>query len=212
MTDTETLFSPDPGTVAAEFGPRGHLLITVQGKAKTQGSKTPRAVFRTDKATGGRIYTGQAIGVDGKDAAARDALKSWRALVSEAATEALAGRDRLLVPVGARITFTIDRPRAHFGTGKNWAVLKGWAASARPTGGGDWDKLARAIGDSMKDAGVYKDDRQIVSGHVDKVFTRYQPGGWSLAGTNSDPMALCGCPEADALTVPGVVIRLWRMG
>lgn len=208
---SDTLFDPDPATVTAHAGP-GHLLIVVHGTPKTQGSKTPRAVFRTDKATGAKIYTGQAVAVDGKTGKARDAMKSWRSLVTDTAKDAFAGHERILDPVGLRLTFTVDRPKGHFGTGRNASVLKP-SADRWPTGGGDLDKLHRAVGDSLKDAGIYKDDRQIVSSHLDKVFIRWQPGvPVVLPIANFHPLILCGAADTDALTVPGVVIRLWRMG
>lgn len=94
-------------------------------------------------------------------------LKPWRKAVDAAARAALAAQDPGLVgplfpegtPVEVDVTFTFVRPKTHFGTGRNASLLKGWAPD-RYIGLPDCDKALRAILDSLKTAGVYKDDRQ----------------------------------------------------
>lgn len=110
-------------------------------------------------------------------------LPGWRLLVSTLARQE---RDRLelpmmLGPVELDVCFWLARPK---GAPKTRDVLP------ITRGGGDYDKLARAIGDSLVDAGVMKDDSQITDAHIrrryavsrdlDKIFIRgthwEQPG------------------------------------
>jgi len=74
-------------------------------------------------------------------------------------------------PVSVQITFTFARPTAHFGTGKNADTIK---TSAPPFPSshaiGDIDKLVRACLDALTDAGVWKDDSQVVDLHARKVW------------------------------------------
>lgn len=90
-------------------------------------------------------------------------LPGWRLLVS---TMALQTRERwglgmILGPVALDVQFWLARPKSAPKT-----------RDVRPLtrGGGDWDKLARAIGDSLVDAGLMKDDSQIVDAHVTKRY------------------------------------------
>jgi len=122
----------------------------------------------------------------GKFAKIRDAnpdLPGWRLLVSTEARRAFGGTPMLLGPVELEVDFWLVRPKTASRT-----------VDVRPLtrGGGDWDKLARAIGDSLVDAGVMKDDSQIVEATVRKFYavTRdlpkiYTPGyHWEQAGAN----------------------------
>lgn len=97
-------------------------------------------------------------------------------------------------PVGLSVTFTLPRPQSHYGTGRNAHRLKP-DAPAWPTGHGtgDWEKLARIIGDAWQTkggAGVLADDAQIVNGTVWKCYPDTR-----------------GCP--DRRDQPGAVIRLY---
>lgn len=90
-------------------------------------------------------------------------LKPWRLAVTYAAREA---RGRMpypyFLPIDVTLRFWFPRPKSHYGTGKNAGVLKSsapvWKSSAP-----DIDKLTRAMLDGMTDAGVWKDDAQVVS-------------------------------------------------
>lgn len=70
------------------------------------------------------------------------------------------GRDVQLV---ASLQFYFERPKAHFGTGKNAGVMKPQAAFLRPGGGkyGDLDNLIKLVKDALS-AVAYHDDAQIV--------------------------------------------------
>jgi len=98
----------------------------------------------------------------GKFARIRDAnpdLPGWRLLVSTLARQE---RDRLELPmmlgaVELTVRFWVARPKTAPKTRDILPITRG---------GGDWDKLARAIGDSLVDAGVMKDDSQITDAIV----------------------------------------------
>jgi Holliday junction resolvase RusA-like endonuclease len=186
------------------------LLIVVRGDPVTQGSKRARPARR--KGAGGEwVYTGKVAMVESGDDHHKERLKSWRQDVVANAAEAMAGREAMAGAVAIRATFTLKRPRGHYGTGRNAQMLKP-SAPAFPAGK-DWDKLARAVGDALKAAGVYGDDSQVTDAHVAK---RYQLPAMSMEGTAGlaqvgDPTLLCGVVEADVLRVPGVVIRVWQM-
>lgn len=95
-------------------------------------------------------------------------------------------------PIGAEITFTIDRPAYHYGTGRNAGVIKDRYAAVYPTSHstGDIDKHARLLLDALQDAQVLPDDCIVIDLHARKAYV--------------------GCPStADALGHPGVVVRLF---
>lgn len=95
-------------------------------------------------------------------------------------------------PVGAEVTFTIDRPAGHYGTGRNAGQIKPSYARVYPTGHdtGDIDKHARLLLDALQDADVLPDDCIVVDLHARKAYT--------------------ACPTTpDALGHPGVVVRVF---
>lgn len=96
-------------------------------------------------------------------------------------------------PLGVELTFTVPRPKAHYGTGRNAAVLKA-TAPAYPVGHntGDVDKLARLVLDALQDTHVLPDDCQIVE--LGGVRKRYP---------------VTGDRQVDVLPYSGVVIRLY---
>jgi len=115
----------------------------IAGKPVPQGSKTAR-VIRTPKGPIASLYNDN-----------DKTLKPWRKQVT---LDALAGftGDRLEGPVGVEVEFRFDRPKTV--TREHMTV--------KP----DIDKLQRALFDGITDAGVWRDDSQIVSVAVDKVY------------------------------------------
>lgn len=146
------------------------LVIVVLGTIAGQGSKTRTKYGMRDDNS--------------------ERLRPWRAKVTDAADRAMFGLLRPFnsrgVPVDVTLTFTLARPRSHYGTGRNAGVLR-VGAPARPTVTPDIDKAVRAIFDALTDAGCWDDDRQVVDLYAHK---RYPHGG------------------LDALEVPGAVIRV----
>jgi Holliday junction resolvase RusA-like endonuclease len=192
---TDTLF--DLGDVVADLPAGGHeILIRVHGQPQAQGNKTGFATFRT--VNGQREYSGKVAMREGKTPEARDRWKSWRGLVAEAAAEALPERfgEPWIGPVLFVATFTMARPKSHYRTGKHAGELKPGPPLWHTTKP-DRSKLERSVEDSLKDAGVYKDDSQLCVGVAFKVYTL--PEGWPR------PSYL------DITPTPGCVIRVRQL-
>jgi Holliday junction resolvase RusA-like endonuclease len=125
-----------------------------------------------------------------------DTLDPWRDNVRSMATkEVEADTGFNTDPVNVNIYFTFARPTAHFGTGRNKALIK---ASAPPFPSshaiGDIDKLVRACLDALTDAGVWKDDSQVVQLHALKVWVGHvlaldRPGAVIDVTDANDPWA-----------------------
>jgi Holliday junction resolvase RusA-like endonuclease len=95
-------------------------------------------------------------------------LRPWRDTVCWHARQALAGRQPLPGPVRVRFEFRFARPRGHFGKrGLRPAAPKEHVV--RP----DIDKLARAALDALGEAGVWRDDAQVVDLQVGKRYAEH---------------------------------------
>jgi len=88
---------------------------------------------------------------------------------------------RLDGPVRLDIAFVFDKPKSAPKRRRTWPITRA---------SGDVDKLQRSTFDALTDAGVMRDDSQVVDVHARKVFT-------------DDPAA--------PLQVPGAVIRVWEV-
>lgn len=77
-------------------------------------------------------------------------------------------------PVVVWLVGFLPRPKSHFGTGRNASKLKP-SAPAVPATKPDLDKLARLVGDSLTNAGVLRDDAQIVTWHAHKRYASVAP-------------------------------------
>lgn len=85
----------------------------------------------------------------------------WRAKIVKACEQVTQHADARQ-PVDIELTFTLERPPSHYGTGRNANVLKDRAPAYPSTHGtGDIDKLARLAIDALQDAGVLPDDAQV---------------------------------------------------
>jgi Holliday junction resolvase RusA-like endonuclease len=106
---------------------------------------------------GSKRHVGKGIMIESSKA-----TRPWRERVHFAALEAMAGAPRLEGPVALDVQFFFDRPKSHYGTGRNAGALKSDAPSVPATRATkDADKLLRACFDAMTSAGVYKDDSQV---------------------------------------------------
>lgn len=153
------------------------LNVIARGLPGPQGSKT--------HVGGGRLIESSAK------------VKPWRDVV---AWSAIAARNKvrgwrpLTGAVAVSMTFTMPRPRSHFGTGRNADVVRP-SAPARPVSSPDFDKLIRATSDALKTANVYRDDAQVVE-------YRSPIGEWYDTDHGRVPFVLDG---------PGCVIQLWDL-
>ena len=90
-------------------------------------------------------------------------------------SEAWTGRAPLDCAVKLSATFYFQRPKSHFGTGRNSAVLKD-SAPPDHIQTPDVDKLIRLICDALTIAGVIKDDSRIVDERGRKFWTVHPSG------------------------------------
>lgn len=94
--------------------------------------------------------------------------RPWKALVSDAAAEAMNGDGLLGGPLLLKALFIVPRPKGHFGTGANAKFVR-LSAPPYPTTKPDATKLLRAVEDAMTGI-VYRDDAQIVVQEVRKLY------------------------------------------
>lgn len=129
----------------------GRIAIRVTGTPVPQGSKQENPFGR---------------GV--RDANAKT-LRPWRQHVKATAQDQTRYHDTLTGPVRVWLRFAFARPTSHYRTGRNAHLLKD-SAPAYPTAKNDVDKLQRAIFDALTDAGVWKDDGQVVDVRARKFY------------------------------------------
>jgi Holliday junction resolvase RusA-like endonuclease len=161
------------------------IVITVHGQPAPQGSKRAFAV----RGKGG-VPTGRVAVIE----SSHDRVKSWRAAVIDAVLSAdlRAQTWPLDGPLRIGVVFALPRPKGHFGTGKNAGQLRD-SAPRFPVGVPDLSKLLRATEDALTDAGVWRDDSQVVAySRLEKVY----------AGHYGDHV----------LTGPGAMITITALG
>lgn len=136
----------------------------VPGRPVPQGSKT---AFVSKS-------TGRPIVVD-KDMR----LPRWRSTITAHAIDAQAEwmhtMPSVILPltgaVGIEVTFLLNRPKNHYGTGGNSDRVKPGSPLA-PAVMPDLDKLLRAVFDGLTDAQVWRDDSQVVWVKARKEYVR----------------------------------------
>ncbi|WP_137991217.1 RusA family crossover junction endodeoxyribonuclease [Streptomyces vilmorinianum] len=119
-------------------------------------------------------------------------VKPWREAVKAAALDVIhhdPAWARLDEAVSLDVTFYFDRPKGHFGTGRNAGQLKR-SAPVWPTSPPDLSKLIRSTEDALTDAGVWRDDSYAAAIRASKRYVDDGPG---------------------TLSTPGAVIRVWRL-
>jgi len=96
-------------------------------------------------------------------------VKPWRQDVKHAALDVLGDAPPLDGPVLVDVWFRLTRPKSHYGTGGNSRVLK-ILAPRYPAGKPDIDKLLRSTLDALGEAGVWRDDAQVVAVTMRKTY------------------------------------------
>jgi Holliday junction resolvase RusA-like endonuclease len=139
------------------------LTITVHGKPAPQGSKR-------------HVGKGRMIEQSTRVAPWREAVK-WAVLASSWTPELYP----LTGPISLEITFCFDKPKSAPKRRQTWPVTRS---------SGDVDKLQRSTFDALVDAGVFKDDSQIIDVTASKVYTD---------------------DSTSPLMVPGALIRVWEV-
>lgn len=117
--------------------------------------------------------------------------KPWRQTVKHAALEAMSEHDGFLFgsePVDVDVCFVMPRPKHHYRTGRNAHLLRD-GAPRFPAGKPDADKLCRSLLDALGEAGVWKDDSQVV--HLDawKVYVGHDGDPNEIPGAHINVMA-----------------------
>ncbi|MFF0395104.1 RusA family crossover junction endodeoxyribonuclease [Streptomyces sp. NPDC005248] len=121
-------------------------------------------------------------------------VKPWREAVVWASRQArlkIKDYTPLIGPLAAEMTFSFNRPKGHFGTGRNAGIVKD-SAPLRPSVTPDLSKLARSTEDALTTAAAYRDDALIVE------YRRL--GKWYTTDHGLVP---------GVLDAPGCTIRLW---
>jgi len=126
------------------------LTFTVYGIPQPAGSK--RAFF--NRALGRALVTD-----------ANPKARPWKALVSDAAIQAMRGRSLLDEPLILVVDFFVARPKGHFRTTGQLRPKAPAAPAVRP----DLTKLLRAVEDACTGI-VWRDDAQVVDQHVRKIY------------------------------------------
>ena len=111
-------------------------------------------------------HTGRAMIVDQSS----ESLKTWMQDVrGNALNEWIKVRSRYTDgPFKIKILFVLNRPKNHYGTGRNSDTIKP-SSPTYPIVRPDIDKLSRAILDALTKV-VYQDDSQVIELHVRKVY------------------------------------------
>lgn len=92
----------------------------------------------------------------------------WMDDVKRAAAEAMVDRELLIGAVRVDLDFYLKRPKAHFGSGRNAALVKA-SSPARPIVAPDKGKLERGVLDALEGI-VYGNDAQVVEGDSRKFY------------------------------------------
>jgi Holliday junction resolvase RusA-like endonuclease len=128
------------------------LTFSIIGTPAPQGSKTKNRY--------GAVYESSAK------------VKPWRQDVRAAGLDAMHAAGDLRFPTGpviVGIRFRLARPKGHYGTGRNAGQLRPSAPKV-PDVKPDIDKLVRSTLDGMGEAGVWRDDCQVVGLWVVKEY------------------------------------------
>lgn len=126
-------------------------IITVYGTPAPQGSKR---------------HVGRGILVESSSK-----VKPWREAVKAACWQVESASTPFPRPaaVFVSVQFYLERPKGHYGSGKNAGVVKD-SAPARPAGTPDLDKLLRSTLDGLGEAGLWTDDSQVVNVSASKLY------------------------------------------
>lgn len=129
------------------------ISLFVIGTPRTAGSKK---AFRDKAGTVHLTHDGQYT-------------KAWMDKVSWFALKKVGRMCLLNEALLLRLTFYMQRPQAHFGTGRNAGVLKEWAIIAEHTKKPDLTKLTRAVEDALTGV-IWKDDSQVARQETSKQY------------------------------------------
>ena len=159
----------------------GPLVITVHGSPAPQGSKHGRPIYKGRGEH--KAFTGKVAMVE----SSKEKVLSWREAVKASAERSLeawslttyggigqAALFRIVDrPVAIDITFCFDKPASAPKRRRIWPIKRSTH---------DVDKLQRSTFDALTEAGVFKDDSQIVDVRARKTFTTDPDAPLSIPG------------------------------
>lgn len=97
---------------------------------------------------------------------------AWKKQVKAAALRYVESSDKLLGPVEVRLSFFMPRPKAHWVIrGGNRSNTLSTEAPIFHTSKPDCDNLAKAVLDALTDCGMWNDDNQVFSIHINKQYS-----------------------------------------
>lgn len=175
------------------------IRLVITGKAEPRGSKVQQVLYDklTNPKTGEPIIdpvSGEQMLRARTDTRGRcltytrdDNPKSgpWMKKIASAARKAF-GKPLLSCPLEMTIRFYLERPKFHFGTGRNAGIIKERFIDAEHTVRPDRLKLARAVEDALADV-LYVNDAQTVRGPVEKHYVA--PGSQPRVEVEIIPLA-----------------------
>src|SRR5574343_858636 len=94
--------------------------------------------------------------------------RSWKEAVRWAVSDAMQGEAIHDWPLEVRMAFWFQRPKSHYGTGKNSGVLRP-AAPRMHTSKPDAENCAKLLLDAMNGL-VYRDDSQVCRLIIEKIY------------------------------------------
>lgn len=147
--------------LTSQDGRQMTIRFTALGIPQTAGSKKGFVIKIKDRpGTSARDY--RAVITDDNEKG-----DAWKEIVAASARQVHTGPP-LDGPLQMDVTFTLERPQGHFGSGKNAGQVKS-SAPEHHTTRPDSTKLLRCLEDALTGI-IYADDGQIVAQHVFKVY------------------------------------------
>jgi len=95
--------------------------------------------------------------------------EGWKSAIAIAVKEAEIQGLMLEGPVSLTMVAIFARPKSHFGSGKNSAIIKP-SAPFWHTGKPDLDNIIKAAKDALTQLGVWRDDSQVCKSHTEKPY------------------------------------------
>jgi Holliday junction resolvase RusA-like endonuclease len=143
------------------------LTFTVLGEPIGKGSTVSRVATYGN---GQIVYKHGRPVVISHDSKGREGYRAEEAVAAEALVAREAAGWELLRGIAVEVwtRFYTQRPKGHYGTGRNAGLLKD-SAPARPITKPDKDKLERRVLDALSGV-IYADDSQVVGGEPSKWY------------------------------------------
>ena len=132
-------------------------------------------VIGTPAAQGSKRFVGNGVMVESSKR-----VRPWRQDVKAAVCAAIGGNHPALLFDGAVVVdaaYYFPRPKSHYRTGRNAHLLKDSAARFFVATKPDIEKVVRSTHDAITEAGVWRDDAQVVELRVKKLYADERPPG-----------------------------------